>query len=174
MKNLLVISSLALAVISGSALADSGEVQFLGVVANTTCKVTPEVNGSVSNLVQLGTAQTNGVGPVVSFALKGDPTQSGCDTAALTGKTASIGWSGSFDSNGLKAQSGSATDAWTAIKTVNASGTPVQSINSTHLSSDFSATDVVSTTGAQYTAQLNGGTIAGDYQSAAAYVVAYN
>lgn len=40
-KNLLAVSALALAVMSGSALAASGDVQFLGVVTDTTCDVNP-------------------------------------------------------------------------------------------------------------------------------------
>ncbi|MEG2398562.1 MAG: fimbrial protein [Citrobacter sp.] len=170
-KNLLAVSALALAVMSGSALAANGEVQFLGVVTDTTCDLKPEAGGTVNNLVQLGTVAKNTAGPVVNFALKADATQAGC--AALTGK-ATIGWSGPFSTTGLKAQSGVASDAWTKIDTVNADGAQVvQNINSTHLSSDFKA-DLLTIDGAKFTAQLNGGGTAGDYQSAAAFVVAYN
>ncbi|HII3146300.1 TPA: fimbrial protein PefA [Citrobacter braakii] len=169
-KNLLAVSALALAVMSGSALAANGEVQFLGVVTDTTCDLKPEVGGTVNNLVQLGTVAKSTAGTVVNFALKADAAQAGC--AALTGK-ATIGWAGPFSNNGLKAQSGLATDAWTKIDTVNADTTPAQNINSTHLSSLFDATKLTSD-GAKFTAQLNGGLIAGNYQSAAAFVVAYN
>lgn len=169
-KNLLAVSALALAVMSGSALAANGEVQFLGVVTDTTCDLKPETGGAVNNLVQLGTVAKSTAGNVVNFALKADPAAPGC--AALTGK-ATIGWTGPFSVTGLKAQSGLATDAWTKIDTVNAQTTAAQNINSTHLSSDFDAAKLT-TDGAQFTAQLNGGTIVGDYQSAAAFVVAYN
>ncbi|MEG0867320.1 MAG: fimbrial protein [Hafnia sp.] len=170
-KNLLAVSALALAVMSGSALAANGEVQFLGVVTDTTCDLKPESGGSVNNLVQLGTVAKNTAGTVVNFALKADAAQPGC--AGLTGKKATIGWAGPFSNTGLKAQSGLAADAWTKIDTVNAQTTPAQNINSTHLSSDFDA-DLLTTAGAQFTAQLNGGSDVGDYQSAAAFVVAYN
>lgn len=170
-KNLLAVSALALAVMSGSALAANGEVQFLGVVTDTTCDLKPESGGTVNNLVQLGTVAKSTAGTVVNFALKADAAQAGC--AALTGK-ATIGWAGPFSNTGLKAQSGLATDAWTKIDTVNADGAQAaQNINSTHLSSDFDATQLT-TAGAQFTAQLQGGNIVGDYQSAAAFVVAYN
>lgn len=169
-KNLLAVSALALAVMSGSALAANGEVQFLGVVTDTTCDLKPETGGAVNNLVQLGTVAKGTAGTVVNFALKADPAAPGC--ATLTGK-ATIGWAGPFSATGLKAQSGLATDAWTKIDTVNADTTAVQNINSTHLSSQFDATQLT-VTGAQFTAQLNGGAIVGDYQSAAAFVVAYN
>lgn len=169
-KNLLTVSALALAMMSGSVLAANGEVQFLGVVTDTTCNLKSEIGGAVSNLVQLGTVAKSTAGTAVNFALKADAAQSGC--SSLAGK-ATIGWAGPFSTTGLKAQSGLATDAWTKIDTVNAQTTAVQNINSTHLSSDFDATKLT-TDGAQFTAQLNGGNITGDYRSAAAFVVAYN
>lgn len=169
-KNFLAVSALALVVMSGSALAANGEVQFSGVVTDTTCELKPEVNGSVNNLLQLGTAAKGQVGPVVNFALKADAAQAGCN--AMVG-TATITWTGPFSTTGLKAQSGVATDAWTKIETVNAKPTAIQGINSGHLSSDFDATKLT-TDGAKFTAQLQGGNIVGDYQSAAGFVVAYN
>ncbi|MGS0639263.1 fimbrial protein [Citrobacter sp. VF227] len=169
-KYLLAVSALALAVMSGSAMAASGEVQFLGVVTDVTCDLKPEVGGAVNNLVQLGTASTGGAGNEVGFTLKADGTQAGCQN--LTGNV-TIGWSGPFDANGLKAQSGLASDAWTRIYAVNAVTTPLQDINSGTLSTDFDATKLT-TDGAQFNAYLNGGGIVGDYQSAAAFVVAYN
>lgn len=172
-KNLLAVSALTLAVMSGSALAASGDVQFLGVVTDTTCDVNPGVNGAVSNVVQLGTAPTNGQAGIVNFSLKPDMSQAGC-TGLTAANKVTIGWTGQFDSNGLKAQSGAAKDAWTEIKAINAT-TPV-TITAATLSSEIAGDQFIANggEGATFTAQLNGGTMAGDYQGAAAYVVAYN
>lgn len=171
-KNLLAVSALALAVMSGSALAASGDVQFLGVVTDTTCDVNPGVNGAVNSVVQLGTAPINDKGGTVDFSLKPDMSQAGCQNLT-NASTVTIGWTGPFDGNGLKLQSGAATGAWTEIKTTNA--TANQTINTTNLSADI-AGDVFIANGGEgmkFTAQLNGGATAGDYHSAAAYVVAY-
>lgn len=172
-KQLLAVSALALAVMSGSALAANGDVQFLGVVTDTTCDVNPGVNGAVNNVVQLGTATTNGKAGLVNFSLKPDMTQAGCQGLTDTNKV-TIGWTGSFDSNGLKAQSGAAKDAWTEIKAINAT-TPV-TITASSLSSEIAGDVFIANNGqgATFTAELNGGTMPGDYQGAAAYVVAYN
>lgn len=171
-KQLLAVSALALAVMSGSALA-ANEVQFLGVVTDSTCDLTPSVNGSVNVLVQLGSVKKGGTGSTVDFALKADPTVTGCGTNDLQGKVATIGWNGPFNGEGLKTQTGAATDAVALISSKNAQTTAVQAITQSHLSADFDAS-ILTTDGAQYTAALKGGTAVGDYQSAAAYVVAYN
>lgn len=169
-KNLLAVSALALAVMSGSAMA-ANEIQFLGVVTDTTCDLTPSVNGGVNSLVQLGSVTKNAISTTpVDFVLKADPAATGCGN--LTGK-ATIGWNGPFNSEGLKAQGGAATDAVTLISTKNAQTTAVQSITQSHLSIDFDATKLT-TDGAQFTATLKGGNDIGDYNSTAAYVVAYN
>lgn len=172
-KNLLAVSALALAVMSGSALAASGDVQFLGVVTDTTCDVNPGVNGAVNSVVQLGTASTNGKGSIVNFSLKPDMSQTGCQNLA-TGNTVTIGWTGPFDGNGLKAQSGVADDAWTEIKTTNA--TVDKTINTTNLSAEIAGVQFIANNGQgmTFSARLNGVTKTGDYQSAAAYVVGYN
>ncbi|MBC6504702.1 fimbrial protein [Citrobacter freundii] len=171
-KNLLAVSALALAVMSGSAMA-ANEVQFLGVVTDTTCDLTPSVNGSVNGLVQLGSVTKTATGTPVDFALKADPTAPGCGTADLQGKVATIGWNGPFNTDGLKPQSGTATDAVALIASKNAQTTAIQPITQSHLSAGFDAS-ILTTDGAQFTAALKGGAVAGDYQSAAAYVVGYN
>lgn len=171
-KNVIIASALTMVVWSGSVMA-ANEVQFVGVVSDSTCDLTPKVNGSVQNLVQLGSVATNTTGTPVSFTLKADPTATGCGTTDLAGKIATISWAGPFNTVGLKAQGGVATDAVTLISTVNAQTTPIQSITSTHSNAEFDATKLTSD-GAQFTAALKGGAIVGDYNSAAAYVVAYN
>lgn len=171
-KNLLTVSALALAVLSGSAMA-ANEVQFLGVVTDTTCDLVPEVSGAVKNMVQLGSVQKGATGTAIDFTLKADAAAPGCGTTDLAGKVATIGWGGPFNATGLTAQSGAATDAITLIKTKNAQTTPVQAITSSTTNANFDA-EKLTTDGAQFTAQLQGGQVVGDYQSAAAYVVAYN
>lgn len=175
MKKLLVVSALAVAAVSGAAHAANGEVQFLGVVTNVTCDIKPVTGGgTVSDLVQLGTVLPSTVGADVPFALMPDMTQPGCQ--GLTGtNTATISWSGPFDAQGLQKQSGAATGAWTEVKSVNAKTTPVQSINTGTgtLSTDIDGL-TFTTDGAKFTAALHGGATPGDYQSSAAFVVAYN
>ncbi|MBC6504654.1 fimbrial protein PefA [Citrobacter freundii] len=173
-KQLLALSALTLALMYGSAMAAHGDVQFTGVVTNTTCDVNPGVGGAVNNLVQLGTAAPGGQGSIVNFSLKPDMTQAGC--TGLTGaNTVTITWNGPFDANGLTAQSGAATDAWTEITHTNATGTAV-TIDATSLSSSISGDEFIANggDGATFTAQLNAGNNPGDYVSAAAYIVAYN
>lgn len=168
-KSVLAFSVLALAISSESALA-AADVQFFGSVTDTTCDLVPHTDGAVNNLVQLGSVKTKNVGQVQDFSLKADASQSGCGN--LSGKVATIYWSGPFNEKGLAPQAGLATDAWTEIKGTN-STTPNQAINSTQLSTDFDATKLT-TDGAQYSAQLHGGEKVGDYRSAAAFVVTYN
>ncbi|MGL5343284.1 MAG: fimbrial protein PefA [Plesiomonas sp.] len=165
----LVASALALAVISGSVLAAHGDVQFIGVVTDTTCDITVESAGAVKNIVQLGTAKKGGTGPIVDFTLKTDGSLS---CTGLVGD-AIVGWAGPFTTEGLAAQSGAAADAVAVIKTVNANtGGAVQSITKALTSTTFDA-NILDTDGAKFHAQLNGGMQVGDYHSAAAFVVAY-
>ncbi|EAY0417842.1 type 1 fimbrial protein [Salmonella enterica] len=58
--NVMLISTLPLAVMSGSAMAsvNGGTVEFSGVVANTTCDICLVLNGSQSNVIQLGSIGT--------------------------------------------------------------------------------------------------------------------
>ncbi|EAA2950151.1 type 1 fimbrial protein [Salmonella enterica subsp. enterica serovar Virchow] len=58
--NVMLISTLPLAIMSGSAMAsvNGGTVEFSGVVANTTCDICLVLNGSQSNVIQLGSIGT--------------------------------------------------------------------------------------------------------------------
>ena len=170
-KNLLAVSALALAVMSGPAMA-SNEVQFLGVVTDTTCDLVPEVNGSVKNLVQLGSVAKSATGTPVEFTLKANAATTGCGTSDLATKVATISWAGQFNATGLSNQNGAATDAVALISTKNAKTTPVQAITVSKTSAEFDAPGLT-TDGAQFTATLKGGSVVGDYNSAAAYVVSY-
>ncbi|MII49969.1 fimbrial protein [Salmonella enterica subsp. enterica serovar Bredeney] len=159
----------SLGVINGASAA-SGEVQFIGAVTAKTCDLTPEVNGSVTNMIQLGTAAIGSAASPVDFSLKPDLSQADCE--ALSDSTAvTIGWGGQFNDKGLGIQSGTATGSWVELVSVNSIKTNT-SITSSVSSVDFKG-DKIKSDGAQFKATLNGGSVAGDYRSAAAFVVAY-
>lgn len=170
MKKIFACSLIALGCMAGTAHAGSGEVRFLGAVTDTTCDLLPEVDGSVNNLVQLGTAGIDGKAGQKTFKLVLNPAQPDC-AALPDDQVATIAWGGMFNEQGLTNQSGLATDAWVNIKTVNATGTQTD-INSTSHAADWTG-DTLKATGAEFTAELNGGKIPGDFASAAAFVVAY-
>lgn len=180
MKKLLKVSTLTLAVLSGSAFAapNSGDVQFIGAVVDTTCDIVPLADtGAVSSVVQLGnvTTSTKAAGsnqsPVVNFSLK-PKAGTTCNPVAMS--NASFAFSGPLEASGLVPQSGTATDAIVKLRAVNAVG-GAHDIDKTRTTSDVTLTDLNDPAkGAQFTAQLIGGTQAGDYRSALAYVVSYN
>lgn len=57
MKKLMIASAIAMSFFGGSAVASQGDIQFFGNVTEVTCDVTPEVDGNVTDLVQLGTVK---------------------------------------------------------------------------------------------------------------------
>lgn len=168
----IIISVLALSAMgmSGVVAAASGDVQFIGAVTATTCDLTPEVGGAVTNMVQLGTASTSAAATPVHFTLKADNSQ-GCN-ALTSNDIAEISWGGPFNATGLSNQGGTATDAWVKLSSVNAKTTNIVDMTASRLTVDF-AGDTLNTDGAKFSAELNGGTIPGNYSSAAAFVVAY-
>ena len=170
-KQFLAVSALALAVMSGSALAAPQEVQFVGAVTDSTCNIKPEVGGTTGNFVQMGTvAKDTEQQTGTLFTLKAVP-GTGCTLTGMS--TASVSWVGNFDSVGLKAQSGTAQDAKAIIEPVNAkASTPITNTNTT---SEFDSSKLTATNpeGLQFTAKLKGGATPGDYVSSAAFVVAY-
>lgn len=167
MKKVIIASIVALGM--SNAFAANGEVQFIGAVTATTCDLTPEVNGSVNNMIQLGTASTGATATAVNFTLKAD-NSTGC-TGLDASKTASIAWGGPFNAQGLENQSGAASDSWVELTAVN-SKTANEIMTASKTVADF-AGDKINTDGAQFKAILNGGSVAGDFKSAAAFVVAY-
>lgn len=179
-KNLLAVSALALAVMSGSTMAapNSGEVNFLGVVTDTTCDIVANSNGSVNNLIQLGTVTTStnatsgsDKGQIIDFALK---PKAGTTCTFGTATNANIAFSGNLGAVGVTNQNGSATDATVKLSSVNA--TTPGDITSANNTAEVAVTNLADSTqdGAKFQAQLIGGTQAGDYRSAVAYVVSYN
>ncbi|EAY0104271.1 fimbrial protein [Salmonella enterica] len=172
MKNIILVTAVTMASLGAisTASAASGEVQFIGAVTAKTCDLKPEVGGSVTNMVQLGTANINSAATAVAFALKPDMSQSDC-AALSNSSTVSISWGGQFNNNGLGNQSGSATGSWVGLKSINSKKVN-SNITSSESSLDFTG-DKIKDEGAKFEATLNGGAVAGDYKSAAAFVVAY-
>ncbi|KJG09537.1 fimbrial protein [Photobacterium kishitanii] len=162
----IVISSLTFPV----AYANS-DVTFIGSVTEETCEVLPDVDGAVSNTVQMGRIATSSTGSPIKFRLKAaDPTSSGC-TSLLDTDTATIAWSGPFDSVGLKSSGVStATDSHVLLSTVNAKTGVVNMVEGT-TSADFTADKAID--GFEYNAQLKSGIVVGNFTTAAAYTVAY-
>ncbi|EMV1250442.1 fimbrial protein PefA [Salmonella enterica] len=173
-KQFLAVSALALSVMSGAALAAPQDVQFVGVVTDMTCDVKPEVNGSTGNYVQLGSVAASKTGSEIAFTLKADP-GTGADACgtAIANKTATVGWVGPFNAEGLTAKTGSATDAVALIKTVNSSATNQVTMTSNDTQAEFNAANLTNGTGLKFTAALKGGTQKGDYISSAAFLVQY-
>ena len=168
-KQILVASTLALAVMSGSALAAPQDVQFVGTVTDATCDIQASVNGSTNNYVQLGNATISGEGGEVSFSLK-PAAGASCDLQGAN--TASVTWIGSFDGEGLTAQSGAAHDAKALLVAKPKAGNV--EIKNTLTQVDFEASELTGTNGLQFSAKLKGGTLPGDYISSAAFLMQYN
>ncbi|MEE7414660.1 fimbrial protein [Escherichia marmotae] len=171
MKKLMIVSAIAMTMAAGSATASQGDIQFFGNVSEVTCDVTPEVDGSIVNMIQLGTVKKNSAGEEISLIFKAtDPSGGECASLA-SGKTASVAWSGNLTADGIGAQGGLAQDAYVVLKPVN--GQDSNKITSTDHVADFAAENVTNGNGLQFTAQLQGGDTAGDFQAAAAYAVTY-
>ncbi|MCO5784426.1 hypothetical protein [Citrobacter meridianamericanus] len=177
--NVMIISSLALAVMSGSAMAgiNGGQVEFSGVVANATCDIGLVSNGSSSNVIDLGTASTTGnkQSSQVSFVLQPSnactvtPTTTG-STTATTQTQANISFTGNFDSVGLKPTSGSATDARLKLIAANSVSENTE-INKSNNSAAFTLAEL--NKGASFKTYLQAGALSGDYHSNLVYSVTY-
>lgn len=171
MKKIFACTLIALGCMAGTAHA-ANEVHFLGAVSSTTCDLTPEFGGAMGTTVELGTVALSTQGSSVGFALKPtDATANAC--AALTqANIVTVGWAGSeFTPQGLRNLSGNATDAWVKLDHTNNTGGSA-AINSSNLLSSV-AGDVLLKDGLVYTAQLNGGAVAGQFIGAAKYAVSY-
>ncbi|HII2087075.1 TPA: fimbrial protein [Escherichia coli] len=169
MKKLMIASAIAMTMAAGSAMASQGDVQFFGNVTASTCDVTPEVGGNVTNMVQLGTVSTSGAGEEIPLVFKAT-NASGGDCQSLAGKTATVAWGGPLTEQGIANQGGLADDAYVILTSTNAKSD--QAITKDDNAVDFDAAKVI-TDGLAFKAQLKGGSTAGDFQSAAAYAVTY-
>ncbi len=175
MKKVFIASAIAMSMVAGSAMASQqAEIQFLGVVTETTCDITSTVDGSnVNNVVQLGTIQKGQSGQDKNIVLKAKDATA---CTGLTGKTATIRFIGDLGDNGLNNTNGSAKNATVTLKTVNGKDTSEQEVKKGSNSVTFDA-GKVTTDGYKFKAKLvsaaNGGT-AGTFDSALAYAVTYN
>lgn len=174
MKKVFIASAIAMSMAAGSAMASQqAEIQFLGVVTETTCDITSTVDGNVNNVVQLGTIQKGQQGQDKNIVLKAKDATA---CTGLTGKVATIQFVGDLGDNGLNNTNGSAKNATVTLKTVNGKDTTEQEVKKGSNSVTFDA-EKVTTDGYQFKAKLvsatNGGT-AGTFDSALAYAVTYN
>ena len=171
MKKLMFASAaIAMTMVAGSAMASQGEVKFFGNVTAATCDVIPEVNGSVANMIQLGTVSTGGSGKEIPLAFKAKDAQ-GQNCQSLTGKVASVSWDGPLNAQGIANQDGGAEGSYVILTSTNAKSD--QAITKANNIVEFDASKAISADGLAFKAQLKGGSIAGDFQSAAAYAVTY-
>ncbi|HIF9340928.1 TPA: fimbrial protein [Photobacterium damselae] len=135
MNNKMTFAALALgAVISGSALANTGTVNFIGSISDTTCDIVGEQNGAQGSTVDLGAytvAEVNSDSTaIVDFSLAG--TKADGSACTLTdGQFADVTWtpaSGAWDANGLQ-NTGTATGA--AVKLMDKDSTPFSAVKDT-------------------------------------------
>lgn len=181
MKKSIIASVVALGLVSGLAQAadTDKEVQFVGSVTTVTCDINPSVDGSDSmmpGVIQLGSVKTGVLGSAVDFTFKpsdANGNQAGCD-AMLDNGTVSLTWtSDKFGNEGLGAVSGTATDAYVQITAQNAKtqGGFIKASATTH---EFAPAHLkAGGEGLKYKAALQGGTQAGDFQSAAKFNFSY-
>lgn len=169
MKKLILASAIGMTMVAGSAMASQGELQFFGNVTAQTCDLEAEVNGAVNKIIQLGTATVNGEANPVDFVLKAkDPTA--CTEADKLG--AHVSWMGNLTADGIGNQSGSAVGAHVELKGKNAKAGNDKPVSSSVTKIEFEQGKLAGD-GLQFTAQLKGGAVAGDYNSAVAYAVTY-
>ena len=173
MKKMLIASAIAMTMSAGSAMANNqqSEIQFLGVVTETTCDISSSVDGAVNEVVQLGTVKKGEMGEVKSIFLKA---KAGTTCANLANKTATILFQGPLGDKGLENSKGSAANTYVELKAANAK-TANQDIKKGSNSADFDA-ELVNNTGYQIDAKLkadDANATAGTFESALAYAVTY-
>lgn len=179
MKKLFVFGALvSAAAFSSVASANSGTINFTGVITSATCAISPVVGGAVASAINLGTPGTDLTGAkVVRFSL----TPAGPSAANCLAKTAAdVSWSApNMDAAGLGNSGGSATGVSLQLKATNATkadelvtdsnrviayagtGTPLAALNNF----DYEAQLVKSVAG--------GAVGAGSFATSASYTVAY-
>ncbi len=179
MKKLMIASAIAMTMAAGSAMAAQGDVQFFGTVTAKTCDLVVDQEGAVVNMIQLGSVTNGGgdVGGEKTFALK---PAAGASCSNIT--TAKMAWdSPAMTANGIGNQSGKATDAHVKLVAVNSTGKVQTDTNADKVikagqnTVDYAITGTgLTDEGFKFKAQLIGGTVAGDFNTAAAYSVSYN
>ncbi|HFG4856833.1 TPA: fimbrial protein [Salmonella enterica] len=117
MKKLFIVPAVAIGMfgVVNTVSANTGEVQFIGAVTDTTCNINPEVGGVMKSTIQLGTMKLDGTGAQsVNFSLVPDKEE------CLEKTSASVGWqSAGFDNNGLVNMKGDATGASIELVAIN-------------------------------------------------------
>lgn len=105
--------------VSSSAFANTGTINFVGSVFDTTCDFIGEQNGAQNNTIDLGTSAIDvvnaGTTPIVDFFLVGK-TETGEACEVEAGKSVDVSWipaTGSWDAMGLQ---NTGTAANTAVK----------------------------------------------------------
>ncbi|ENB7079785.1 TPA: hypothetical protein H1V22_004597 [Salmonella enterica] len=171
--NVMLISSLALAIMSGSAMANinGGEIQFSGSVSSTTCDIQVLTASGQSNTVELGNAEPGASFTPINFTLQ---PATACNVlsggSAAPGTQALVSFTGPFDNSGIKPTYGEASDARLKLKSTN-SVTQGQEITKTKTNTIFTMEEF--NKGAGFTAELVPGTKTGDWHTSLAYVVTY-
>lgn len=182
MKKLMIASAIAMTMAAGSAMAAQGDVQFFGTVTAKTCDLVVDQEGAVVNMIQLGSVTNGGseadtdVGAVKTFTLK---PKAGAGCSSIT--TANMVWdSPAMAANGIGNQSGKATDARVKLVAVNSTKVQTDTNADKEIKAGQNAVNYTITgtglteDGFKFKAQLIGGTVAGDYNTAVAYAVSYN
>ena len=183
MKKLMIASAIAMTMAAGSAMASQGTVQFYGTVTAKTCDIVVDQGGSISNMIQLGSVTNGGtgagtdIGQEQSFTLK---PAAGASCGTIT--TAKMSWdSSALVTNGIGNQSGKAAGAYVKLVAVNTPSKVQTDTNADKVikagqnSVDYTITGTgLVDEGFKFKAQLVGGTTPGDFNTAAAYSIAYN
>ncbi|EPS0558334.1 fimbrial protein PefA [Enterobacter roggenkampii] len=176
MKKIFTVSALSIAMMSGSAFAgnNTGDVQFVGVVTDTTCDIVPYVNGAPNSIINVGSVTTsNGAspsGPDTRFYLK-VANGATCGDASLTTAVFNF-YSTTFNSTGIGNSTGTATDSNMRLTANNTSIGPKPLYQTDNTAEISLAT--LNSNGLDLSAQLLGGTIPGTYESTMTYTVYYN
>lgn len=176
MKKTIAASVFSIAITSGSAFAgnNSGDVQFVGVVTDTTCDIVPVVNGAPNSIVNIGTATTingsNSTSTPVVFALQ-PANGTVCGDVSLTNAEFNF-YGQTLNGSGFGNNTGTATDSYMNLIALNSVVT-----NDTITQTDNTATVTLAnlnSEGLRLQAQLFGGQIPGTYESSMTYTVNYN
>lgn len=109
MKKISLATILLASLASSSVFANTGTVQFIGSISDTTCDFTAEQDGAQTNNVDLGTWSTDQVSndttEVVEFSLVGKNGETGDVCVLSSDQSVDVSWipaSGSWDAYGLQ------------------------------------------------------------------------
>lgn len=153
--------------------APSGTVTFTGAVTAATCNTGISVGGSPapSFQVNVGSVAPSTTGTPVTFGIVSQAVGGGVCTAS---GTADVYWSSaSMSASGINNHSGSAVGSHVVLASAPSTGTAT-TVTAANTQTTFPNADVVASSGMQFTAQLVGGSTAGNYHSTATYNVVYN